>query len=107
MNAEQASKRVMWEATRLRLRFGEGRCCRREGVSALWETPERRVSGEPTGVVVTACLKEGTTGNTGSPSDALREMQPTVREDEAGPFRVAERPVVARNAGNAGGVKGP
>ena len=33
--------------------------------------------------------------------------EPVVREDRAGPFGVAERPVVVRKPGNAGGAKGP
>jgi len=59
VNAEQASKRVMWEPTRLR--FGEGRCSR----ETLSERPE-----VPTGVVATACVQEEMAGNTGNPSGA-------------------------------------
>ena len=33
--------------------------------------------------------------------------EPVVREDRAGPFGVAERPVVVMKPGNAGGAKGP
>ena len=33
--------------------------------------------------------------------------QPTAREGQVGPFRVAERPVVPGKPGNAGGGKGP
>jgi hypothetical protein len=36
-----------------------------------------------------------------------RDLQPDAREGQAGPHRVAERPVVARRPGNAGGAKGP
>jgi hypothetical protein len=59
VNAEQASKRVTWEPTRLE--NGEGRCLR----ETLSERPE-----EPTGVVATACVQEETTGNTGNPGGA-------------------------------------
>ena len=36
-----------------------------------------------------------------------RDPQPATREGQVGPFEVAERPVRARNPGNAGGAKGP
>ena len=59
VNAEQASKRVTWESTRLR--NGEGRCLR----EILSEGPE-----EPTGVVAMACVQEEMAGNTGNPGGA-------------------------------------
>ena len=47
-------------------------------------------------------------------SDATREAptvverhQPAAREGQAGPYGVAERPVVPEKPGNAGGGKGP
>jgi hypothetical protein len=36
-----------------------------------------------------------------------RDLQPGPRERQAGPWRVAERPVVPEKPGNAGGGKGP
>ncbi len=36
-----------------------------------------------------------------------RDLRPDAREGQAGPDRVAERPVVPRKPGNAGGGKGP
>ncbi len=56
VNVEQASKRVMWEPTRLR--FGEGRC--------RFGSNEQQNPTGPTGVVATACMKEEIVGNTGS-----------------------------------------
>jgi len=35
------------------------------------------------------------------------DLQPDAREGQAGPGRVAERPVVPTKPGNAGGGKGP
>ena len=35
------------------------------------------------------------------------ETQPELREEQAGPFGVAERLVVVKKPGNAGGAKGP
>jgi hypothetical protein len=44
----------------------------------------------------------------GKPATAAgRDLQPDAREGEAGPGRVAERPVVPEKPGNAGGGKGP
>jgi hypothetical protein len=51
--------------------------------------------------------KKGTRRNTGSPSGDRSRDQPATRESEAGPSGVAERPVVLRKPGNAGGGKGP
>ncbi len=45
--------------------------------------------------------------NTGSPMGEERGPQPDSREGQAGPYGVAERPVVARKLGNASGAKGP
>ena len=36
-----------------------------------------------------------------------RDLQPAIREDQAGPCGVAERPVVPMKPGNSGGGKGP
>ncbi len=42
-----------------------------------------------------------------APSVRVRDAQPDSREGQAGPYGVAERPVVARKLGNASGAKGP
>src|ERR1039457_1020202 len=50
---------------------------------------------------------EETRGNTGSPSGDRGRDQLATRERQAGPYGVAERSVVPRKPGNAGGGKGP
>jgi len=52
VNAEQASKRVTWEPTRLS--YGEGRCWR--------DGTERQSPAGPTGVLATACMTRKSTG---------------------------------------------
>jgi len=42
-----------------------------------------------------------------APAVRARDPQPVNREVETGPFGVAERPVVPKKPGNAGGGKGP
>ena len=50
----------------------------------------------------------GDTTQHGKPEAAgARDPQPDAREGQAGPGRVAERPVVPLKPGNAGGGKGP
>ncbi len=97
VNVEQASKRVMRKPTRLR--YGEGRC-------PLGEKSDSRLGGSA-GVVTPACMQEEVVWNTGSPCGGGRDLQPVAREGQTGPWRVAERPVVLRKPGNAGGGKGP
>ena len=60
----------------------------------------------PTGVMATACLHREIGRNTGNPSGG-RRSQPDAREGQAGPCGVADRLVVPRKPGNAGGGKGP
>ena len=43
----------------------------------------------------------------GKPLGVVSDDQPDAREGQAGRFGVAERPVVPRKPGNAGGGKGP
>ena len=97
VNVEQASKRAMRKPTRLR--NGEGR------------RPSDQVSdkdrADSAGVVTSACMQEEVVWNTGSPCGGERDPQSGPRERQAEPLRVAERPVVARKPGNAGGAKGP
>src|SRR5712692_10568127 len=64
VNAEQASKQVMWEPTQQR--DGEGR---RHGFLGSDNTP---VCG-PTGVMATACLHREIGRNTGNPSGGGRD----------------------------------
>ncbi len=96
VNVEQASKRAMRKPTRLR--YGEGR-----GPSD--QTSDSRLA-DSAGVVTSACMQEEVVWNTGSPRGGERDPQPEPRERQAGPLRVAERPVVVRKPGNAGGAKG-
>jgi hypothetical protein len=65
VNVEQASKRVMRKPTRLN--NGEGR--RRKTVGLRKRRTERLRLSDSAGVMTTACLKEDTTRNTGSPGD--------------------------------------
>jgi hypothetical protein len=62
---------------------------------------------DPAGVVATACLQREMARNTGNPSGGRRASQPDAREGQAGPCGVADRLVVPRKPGNAGGGKGP
>ena len=58
------------------------------------------------GVVATACT-QGKRTQHGKPLGVVSDDQPDAREGQAGRFGVAERPVVPRKPGNAGGGKGP
>jgi hypothetical protein len=97
VNVEQASKRTMRKPTRLR--FGEGR-------RPAGQTSDIRLE-DSAGVVTSACMQEESRPEHGKPERWKRESEPAAREGQAGPCRVAERPVVARKPGNAGGAKGP
>ena len=61
------------------------------------------------GALVTACLRKESCGNTGSPVWWIGEWpdQPETREGKTGLHGMAERPVLPRKPGNAGGAKGP
>ena len=71
------------------------------------EMTERQVPDGPTGVVTTACLKRKRWATRETPAVRNCESQPELREEQAGPFGVAERLVVVMKPGNAGGAKGP
>jgi len=75
VNAEQASKRVMWKPTRLN--NGEGR--------RPWKS--RATSGpmDSTGVVAMACMKEESISKTGSLYGVEREPQRELREEPTRP----------------------
>ena len=59
------------------------------------------------GVVTAACAREGNSSNTGSPGGGVAPAKPASRKGQAGPVRVAERPVLPGKPGNSGGGKGP
>jgi hypothetical protein len=56
--------------------------------------------------VATACT-QGKRTQHGKPLGVVSDDQPDAREGQAGRFGVAERPVVPKKPGNAGGGKGP
>ena len=58
------------------------------------------------GVVATACT-QGKRAQHGKPFGVISDGQPDAREGQAGRLGVAERPVVPKKQGNAGGGKGP
>src|SRR6059036_408960 len=97
VNAEQASKRTMRRPTRLPYR---GRLTRR-GANERSRGPSRCA-----GVVATACT-QGKRTKHGKPQGVVSDDQPEAREGQAGRSGVAERFVVPRKPGNAGGGKGP
>src|SRR3954451_21661021 len=101
VNAEQASKRAMWEPTRRR--NGEGRS--HWGIGG--HTPRSDANqwshrGSGDGMPAREIRR-----NTGNPGGRGAWPQPGAREGQTGPPRVADRPVVLRRPGNAGGGKGP
>ncbi len=57
--------------------------------------------------MTTACAKDESTGNTGSPCGAGAVRKPDLREEATGPQRVADGFVVVLTPGNAGRAKGP
>jgi hypothetical protein len=61
------------------------------------------------GVMVTACLAKGDLWQHGKSRMVDRRVpgQPAAREGEAGLCGMAERPIVPKKPGNAGGGKGP
>jgi len=50
---------------------------------------------------------KGIRRNTGNPIGDCNESQPAARERQAGPYGVAERPVLPVRSGNSDGGKGP
>ena len=96
VNAVQAPKQVMQELTRRE--SGESR--------SRWESTSESAHRSCRGIGDGMWTK-GTRRNTGNPSGERGRAQPATRESQAGPFGVAERPVVLMKPGNAGGGKGP
>jgi len=68
---------------------------------------ERTASIESAGVLVTTCMHRKALVTREAPAEIGSWDQPATRESQAGPFGVAERPVVPMKPGNAGGGKGP
>ena len=97
MNAEQASKKLMWEPTRQE--DGEGRCRRFQGSESSRLRSHR---GKGDGMSV-----QGNATQHGKPQRWEPASQPDAREGQAGPCGVADRLVVPWKPGNAGGGKGP
>ena len=96
MNAEQASKKAMREPTRLN--YGEGR--------RRWGRRAKHAPNGPAGVVATACIHRRTDETRETPA-VVKVHQLATREGQAGPYGVADRPVVPVRPGNSGGGKGP
>ena len=94
VNAEQASKRTMCRPTRQRYR---GRLLRLGEMSDDDAQPLHRGSGGSTHTRKARATRE-------APS-VVRDDQPDAREGQAGRSGVAERFVVPRKPGNAGGGK--
>ena len=88
MNAEQASKMLMWKPTRPN--HGEG--CHRPAM--LQQQRERQGRDGSTGVLATACLHRRTDATREAPAVVACAHQPAAREEQAGPFGVSERPIV-------------
>ena len=59
------------------------------------------------GVVASACMEEEIVGTREAPMERGRGSQPELREEQAGPSGVADRPVLLMKPGNAGGGKEP
>ena len=97
VNAEQSSKRTMRRSTRQPYR---GRLIRLDGNER--SDTFRRCAG----VVAAACTQEKRTKH-GKPQGVVSDDQPEAREGQAGCPGVAERFVVPRKPGTAGGGKGP
>ncbi len=61
----------------------------------------------PAGVLATTCRQRGPDATRETPAVIANGDQPATRESQAGPCGVAERSVLPRKPGNAGGGKGP
>ena len=96
VNAEQASKSTVAEAD----------------PSDIWGRPmplgETAIaSNGSAGVMAPACMEEEIDGTREAPAVGGRGSQPELREEQAGPFGVADRLVLLMKPGNAGGRKEP
>ena len=63
-------------------------------------------SPSPAGVMTVACTERSSKQHEKS-DVAGQRASPAAREGQAGPRRMAERPVVVMKPGNSGGAKGP
>jgi hypothetical protein len=106
VNAEQASKDLTWEPTRLLI--GEGR--------RRWRKRETGGIGRPKSDLTQRSHRGNGNGMSthgrrlqhGKPLSAeARDLQPDAREGQAGLGGVADRPAVPTKPMNAGGGKGP
>ena len=79
-------------------------------ISGKADTTGRMSNSDPSrcaGVVVTACT-QGKRTQHGKPDSVVGcDDQPKVGDNQKGRYGVAERPVVLKRSGNAGGGKGP
>ena len=96
VNVEQASKRAMWKPTRLR--NGEGR--------SPWINRATEAHGFHRGSD-DGMHERGIGKQNGKPLRCGREPQRELREEQARPYEVTERPVVVKTPGNTGRAKGP
>ena len=80
MNAEQASKRDDAEADLSRFK---GRPLPLDEIATA--------SNDSAGVVASACMEEEIVGTRETPTVRGRDSQPELREEQAGPFGVADR----------------
>ena len=95
VNAEQSSKRTMRRSTRQPYR---GRLIRLDDMSEAIRSDAAPVA---------AACTQGKRTKHGKPQGVVSDDQPEAREGQAGRPGVAERFVVPRKPGNAGGGKGP
>ena len=103
VNAEQASKRVMWEPTRLHIRGRPPSLGNWGAYPSRSDTNQGSHRGNGDGMSA-----HGDPTQHGKPQAVgARDPQPDAREGQAGPPGVADRPVVPTKPGNAGGGKGP
>ena len=92
VNAEQASKILMRKPT-----FGtEGR------LPSLDVMTSEEPASDSAGVVATACMHTETWATREASAVEACDLQLAAREGQAGPYEVAERPVVPMKPGNAG-----
>ncbi len=102
VNAEQASKSLMWEPTRRE--NGEGR--RHWGTGG--HTPRSDANQWSHRGIGDGMSAHGDPTQHGKPRAVeARDLQPDAREGQAGPTGVTDRLVVPRKPGNSGRGKGP
>jgi hypothetical protein len=79
----------------------------KRGRPPSWEKRATCASQGSAGVLAPACRHRETSTTREAFRGAGMSVQPDAREGQAGPRKVAERSVVAKKPGNAGGAKGP